>query len=370
MKNFKPSNTMQARIQDNNPFSDLILEHFTFTNPKIEINDKKILIDRIASLLINTKNVRLGPVPSIEAQYRMRRIIDSCFRNDMPIPILIPWGSVKSDFSAELDICELHAMSTIVELNKAVKEVYPLGLDVNVRIEDWSGVELFKLEEGFDKSKSWTYSQSMATLAEMCGFNPKRESEMFGRENFYDRANKNSEAVFNYLKESGAIHHHNPVNLESFKKLKELGWRGIISKEQREHYLSCYRNLYQDWDEDRLLQRLSLYFGGSLARFQLGMTGTDPLWGGDFIQISFVPPIKGLPEGYNDNYLYYRTIPMNNCRSHAPAWRARGYLLIGEDNSIKSKLTTFNNIPDNLETSRVILEEGLLNVSIRADYLL
>lgn len=118
-----------------------------------------------------------------------------------------------------------------------------------------------------------------------------------------------------------------------------------------------------------MLKRLALYFGGSLTRFQLEMTGANHEWGRDYIQIVFVPPVKGSSEGYNDNYLYYRTIPMNQCRTHHAPWRAKGYFLIEDSGDMVAKLTTFNSQPEGLETGYLSLEEDDRQILIQADYL-
>lgn len=132
-------------------------------------------------------------------------------------------------------------------------------------------------QDGF----SWSYCDDLEALIHMMGeMNPKRESKMVNAGEFYQRANTAS--ILAYLIESKDLIKTDPskcLALQSYKNLKANGWRGIISDAQREHYLRCYRGLYDGWDDETMLKRLALYFGGSLARFQLEMTGANHEWG-------------------------------------------------------------------------------------------
>lgn len=325
-------------------YESIIVDYLLGVNYKAAPINSNTVIDNITDLLLATKNVRFGARPSIEGLTHIHSIVRNYVNMQKPIPILVPWGSIKANFSSHLDIAEVIALSTLASLNKTVKEYYSPGLDINIRIEDWSGVELFQLESDFNKQASWTYCTNLENLIGIMGLNPKRESKMINKDRFHDVSNNNTESILEYLMDSKELIKENPLKcteLLSYAVLKEKGWRGIISDIQRAHYLSCYERLYTDWNEETMMKRLALYFGGSLARFQLGMVGSNAEWGRNYIQIVFVPPVKGSPEGYNNNYIYYRTIPMNQCRTHHAPWRARGYFNT-EDSVLKAKLCTFN----------------------------
>lgn len=365
---------MIVKCQGDNPFASNMMQYLYGLNESFVPEVDGALVDVIMNLLMATKNVRYGPKPSIEGQYRMRQIVKLYVSMDKPIPVLVPWGSIKADFSPELDISEVIALSTLADLNKRIRKYYTPGLDINIRIEDWSGIDLFQLEQGFSKEASWAYCDNLETLINMMGeMNPKRESKMANKDEFYARASANTTSVLAYLIESKDLIKVDPskcLTLQSYKNLRANGWKGIISDVQREHYLRCYRGLYDGWDEETMLKRLALYFGGSLARFQLEMTGANHEWGNNYIQMTFVTPVKGTPEGHNDNYLYYRTIPMNQCRTHHAPWRAKGYFLIEDSGEMVAKLCTFNTQPNGLEVSHLLIEGGNNRVSVRADYLI
>lgn len=242
---------MKLRCQGDNPFASHMMQYLYGLNESFVPEIDGATLDIITNLLISTKNIRYGAKPSIEGQYRIRQIIKACVSMGKPIPVLVPWGSIKADFSPRLDIAEVIALSTLSDLNKRIKKYYSPGLDINIRIEDWSGVDLFQLEPTFSKENSWAYCDDLELLINMIGgMNPKRESKMANKDGFNARANANSASVLAYLIESKDLIKTNPtecVSLQSYKNLRANGWRGIISDAQREHYLRCYRGLYEGW---------------------------------------------------------------------------------------------------------------------------
>jgi hypothetical protein len=153
--------------------------------------------------------------------------------------------------------------------------------------------------------------------------------------------------------------------LDSYKTLKELGWKGTISKVQREFYYESYRRNYPDSTTAKNQQRLALYMAESLARYQLNMSGKQEYWP-SFIQITFVQPIKGLPEGYHNNCVYYRTIPLSQGRTHICPWRAKGYLKI-TGKTVSSKITTHHDDVDLMCCDIDIFNEEL-SVKVKVNY--
>lgn len=369
---------MRTILIGDNPYADLICKHMYRQFPQVMHNNKAML-EVLSDIFIGTKDSRYGPVPSPEFQVTMRAAIKRAIDLGVPIPVLVPWGSIKSTFVDNIDTAELSAISQLNQLKSMVEQVYPVGLDIVVRIEDTSGLSLFQLEGNQETIRmgSELYSKSMQDMITIVGSDYKfrgiRESEMGNAASFEEEASVAAYMINNYLQDSKNLIHILPPNkvveLASYVKLKEVGWKGIISPEQREYYLNSYKKNYQDWNEDRLLQRLSLYFGGSLARHNLKMTGKQDYWDNQFIQLAFVPPIAGLPEGYNKNYLYYRTVPNSQCRSHMPPWRAKGYLKITRE-SISNKIVSWHDpIVEQLETAQIKLEDNSKSVVIQTDYL-
>jgi hypothetical protein len=363
-----------------NPYDSLISGYFNQEFPTlVNLNDKELL-EVLSTLIVGTKEVRYGSMPSPEGFVKVRSIIRKSIENHFPIPILVGWGGVKSNFTSTLDIAEVSAINRLIQLQKCVKELYAPGLDINIRIEDTSAYQLFALEgdAGYIKSAVDTYTKNFITLLKIMNtsdfIHPKPESEMDYAYKFQGHADTSSEIIENYLLASQPFIEHAPetvFNLLSYKEMNSVGWKGIISFEQREHYLSAYRKMYNDWSEETMIKRLSYYFGGSLSRHQLEMIGNNPNWSDGFIQLSFVSPIKGLPEGYNYNYIYYRTLPMSQARTHMPAWRSKGYFKI-TGNTICAKLASWNDteLINSLIPAEFELTDGTDKVVINTYYLL
>lgn len=349
------------------PFEGIIYKHLALTNSAVEAQGD--IVEILSAILFSTKNFRYGPMPSIESQYRIRTIIRQAIERGKPIPILVPWGSIKSDFTDHVDLAEWHALVTLSNLSKKIQEYYAPGLHINIRVEDWSGENLFALEENFSSSNSISYCKKFSDLVTMfnkgCSYSlhVKKESEMQNRGKFNDLTQHHYEYLLAYLIESKDLIKESPeriASLVSYNNLRAIGWSGVISKEQRDYYLNCYGTLYAG-DELSMLKRLALYFAGSLSREILDMRGTEPGWAKDYIQISFTPPIKNLPNGYNDHYIYYRTMPMNQCRTHCAPWRGVGYLSISNDGSTKSKIASYSQLPDEMEIINLLVKDDTLS---------
>lgn len=372
---------MRAYFNDEEPYESLIKQHINFQFPRTALLNKCELVDALSQLIVGTKEVRYGSLPSPEHFVNIRKTISECITNNEPIPFLIPWGSIKSDFSGNIDIAELMAVKRIIQLSKDISEFYSPGVDMVLRLEDTSGYSLFSLESNHDTIKlmSDMYTNDMVNLLQILNVTDSihavPESTMKNASKFEDTVNQMLPVMTQYLIDShnDVIFNHltNLYEHPSYRSLVEMGWRGYISKEQREHYYSAYQKLYPNWEIGMQIKRLALYFSGSWARHILGMTGKKCQWENKFIQLAFVPPIKGLPEGYNHNYVYYRTLPLSDARTHIPAWRAKGYLKI-TGNDVCNKITSFSDseLISQLHPAVINLSDDSNTVSIKADYLL
>lgn len=369
---------MITQIKSDNSYGDLIIKYLNREFPQViqmKCNDK---IDFITDIMVGTKEVRYGSIPSPESLVVIRKVIRQAMAEDKPIPVLVPWGSLKGDFSDNIDIAEVSGVNRLIQLNKAVQQVHPKGLDVVIRVEDTSGILLF----GFDmdteevKERVNSYSSKFEELVDI--LNPDksigvvRESRMYNTSFFGKEVEDAFQYFERYLLESDEIadQPEKLVELTSYKKLQELGWKGTIPLEQREHYFNTYRRLYPTEPHYRAVERLALYMCESYARHKLGMTGKKSSWD-SYIQVTFVQPIKGLPEGYHDNCVYYRTLPMSQARTHICPWRGKGYLLM-TGNSVCAKMASFGNteIMEQLIESETILTDGTREVTIKTDFII
>lgn len=370
---------MEILFQREEPYGDLITNYFNSKFPTIVKKTNCDLVEILSQLIIGTKEVRYGSLPNPEHLVNIRKIISYHIDNENPIPVLVPWGSIKSDFSGMIDIAEISAIRKIIQLAKDVKEIYFPGLEIRLRLEDTSGYSLFSLEANQEVIKQSTelYVKSMRSLINILEASDVitivEESKMIYSSLFEADVNAILPTMIQYLTESESfidIEDFKPENLTSFRTLKySHNWKGVIPREQRNHYYEAYKKLYPNWNEQLLINRLALYLTGSLVRHKLDMTGSLSKWNNLFLQLSFVPPIKGLPYGYNHNYIYYRTLSLSQARTHMPPWRAKGYLKIS-GNDISSKITSFQDVDilNELIPSVIKLYNNDYFVDVKVDY--
>jgi len=109
------------------------------------------------------------------------------------------------------------------------------------------------------------------------------------------------------------------------------------------------------------------YLGGAKARYDLNGRAEPHTPVGSFISISFIPPIPGSPVSMFNNVLYYRTVPANQGRTHIAPWRAKGYLEIDVDNSVKAKVTSWSNteIIEGLNPAQAVTKELAFQHSLK-----
>lgn len=373
---------MEFKFLEENPYYTVIqnyvnneLQGFAKNLP---INDK---LEVITNLLIGTKEVRYGSIPNPEALVVIRSVIRHALQTNTPIPILVPWGSIKRDLSSSIDVAELSSVNRLVKLLHDVKDIYEPGLDMVIRVEDTSGISLF----GFDYPLEdfiinlVDYTNNFCSLVKILSEGKIRtikESDMVNSNTFTEIMTSLIPYFTTYLMESEDLIEdiEKVENLDSYKKLKELGWSGYIVKAQREYYYDSYNNMISNNTHFQNVSRLALYLAQSLTRAKLNMSGKQDNWIVNdkhlFIQLTFVPPIKGLPEGYSNNYIYYRTLPLSQARTHITPWRAKGYLLIDGDKAC-AKLCSFRSDAEDIIISDMVITNNIGDsVTIRMNYII
>lgn len=365
------------------PYAESIVTFLTSMVSGAIPTSNKQSIDLLENAFFASGNERFGPLPDAEHLAHVRGVIRNYVAKNKPIPVLIPWGSIKAKFGENVDMAEVMAIQQITALIKRVNELYQPGLEVVVRIEDTSGYSLFQLEGNLDEIYAGTqlYSQNMRKLVSVLdGTNQietKFESEMTHANQFGTLVTTMTPLFKDYLADTdeliamGSSEEEDWKRVASFKHLQQRGWNGIVPTIQRNHYYKSYEKLYEG-DKDKMRERLALYFAGSLARHFLDMTGKASHWQDGFIQLAFVAPIPGIPEGYNKNYVYYRTLPENYGRTHMPAWRAKGYLLVSDKGGPVKYCPKITNWHDPLEYNPMSIEisNGSDSVIVSADYVL
>jgi len=328
-------------------------------------------LDLITGALIGTGKVRYGPKPSIESQYEIRRVVTRAIANDHPIKILVPWGSEKPAHRQIVDVAEVCGLKTISAINERVKQFHEPGISVRIRIEDASAPHLFH----DDPAQAWfdaqMYTNSFVGLIHVLGLGGfiehRPESRYIEPDEFSDQADKYVEILKDYLLATNAGAKEDAATIAiTWDALLVAGWKGPIPQEQRQHYYDVYRKLYGDSDQ-AATERLARYFAGSLARYKLKIVGNEG-WEDDHLSVSFQAPIPGEPKNRVSTRLYYRTVPESISTTHIVPWRAKGYLSIQGDGSIRPRLTSWSDNRNYHRCATKMSGHGIGDAWVQTDY--
>jgi hypothetical protein len=327
-------------------------------------------LDAVMEAFLSTRQRRLGPVPGVEAQAEMRKVIRHYIEAKLPIPVLIPFGPKKPRQGEGIDVAELAALKALGCLQRSVVPHHEPGMHFLFRMEDLTGKVL---EEGTPKLLEDIdgYCRDFKQLSEILGYSEfmevVKETELGNQDTFLAEMAKVQPVMETYLTESW--NSESPADCTSYQPLKELGFVGMVSPAQREFYMDRYSRLYPELTTDQRVTLLAKYLACSLVRRNLGMTGARKEWNGRCLSLSFAPPA---PDQANTAAarVYYRTVPLDHSKSHMPPWRAKGVLKCSDD-KIRFSLLPWQEVNSAaLFSGMLIVQSGKHWVPIRADYLL
>ncbi|MDD5649112.1 MAG: hypothetical protein PHF86_01655 [Candidatus Nanoarchaeia archaeon] len=333
---------------------------------------QKEIVDIITTLIISTKDNRYGPIPNPESQVIIRDVIRKSIKLNIPIPFLTGWGGRKPFTVTGIDVAEVLAINQILTLNRCIKKYYEPGIKVNIRVEDTGANWLYR-KDPTNKVAVKEYSNNFSKLIDILQDEPvitiKKESDMMEEQSYFNLSSQYSKYIFDVLTLQIAYPDKNIEETPEYQKLNNIGWRGIIPKEQRDYYLNRYKHLCPNLNEEEYVNMLSDYFGGSKARYDLNGTGKPITEIGNHIHLTFVAPVPGVPESLFNNAVYWRTLPATQGRTHISPWRAKGYFKINGE--ITGKITSFRDpLIEQLTPSFTILQKEKESLKIQTDYLL
>lgn len=369
---------MKVKLLNEDPYGEIICKYFATSFSKVFTPNSKQLLDILTTILIGDKNTRLGPVPAPEETVEIRKVISYSIENNMPIPILVAWGGVKTVRDANIDMAEIAAIQQLVKLDEAVKTFYPMGTRINVRIEDLGADWIYRGEENISTHIE-NYSNALNILADMLTGESNisfiRESLLMDEEIYFAKSKDLSEIIEKIVSRQvlDGNNQNIPSTLQVIKakeNLKLMGWQGDLPAEQIDHYIGRYKILYPNKQMSEYITMAADYLAGAKVRYDLNGRA-NPTLNRSFINISFIPPIPGAPASMFNTTLYYRTIPMNQGRTHIAPWRAKGYLEIDSQNNAKVKLTSWSNheVIDALQPVKVEISNGNANtIVVDTDY--
>jgi len=356
------------KVTGKGEYADIISRYFQRSFPKIAAVKGKDLLEILTQVLVGSKDLRYGSMPSPESLVTIRKTISRAIELNLPIPILVPWGGRKMDSSIKLDVAEASALRQLIRVDECIRDFYTPGLKINIRIEDLNAEWLYKSDEGIEE-----YSMGMINLIEILKGDTRitgmRESRMMDKDAYFLASRHYAPLLEAVITKQIAYPDINPEEIPQYRQLVDYGWKGTIPEEQRTYYMDRYKRMAPDLGEHDAVQKLADYFAGSKARYDLKGRGNPDTEVGSFIQINFAHPVPGAPEGIFNNTLYYRTVPASAGRTHIAPWRAKGYLEMIEE-LVTPKIVHPGSKVFNLEKSYVILqsEDKEVSVVVATDY--
>lgn len=356
----------QISISCDDPYREVISQFVRAELPGHFVSTQSELVDQLTEAIVATGTTRFGARNSPESQVAIRDIIRYWTALDRPIPFLVPWGSEKPNGSG-VDIAELMGLKTLISLDERIRAHYSPGSYINIRIEDASAPHLFTERAEQARKDAALYSKGFMNLIHLLNkdnvFTAKPESAKVTEQQFNDEANRYWPVLFDHIMF--------PLDPTYTARLKTISWDKPLADDTKAFYMSRYEKLYPELDKTEHKRIMARYFGGALARKKLGLNGDNDTWGGKFLEVSFTSAVPGIAPDRSLRRVQYRTIPSSITNLHMPAWRAKGYMKILNDNHAKPGIIAFSEpMPYNPLAITLHSEETGITQDIQADYII
>jgi hypothetical protein len=363
MLNYETSN---PELQDYIPY----LNKFMKIEMNQQLTNKQEIAEVLLSIIIGSRNIRQGKAPTIEVQANIIKLIKQCMETGKPIPVLVGSGPKKTDNNSSIDIAELSVLNILECVNNEVKKFHKPGLDIQIRLEDLTGIWL----EGDKAVNSMDrYMKDFQKLLRILGYeNIKtfRESQLTSLKDFTESSKMYSELFEEYLTETHELDESEYTSTDSYKKLTETGWKGIVPFVMREYLYNKYYKLIPGINKKGMIEVASKYLGSTLARNKLNATGKSAgMYESGFkpMEIAFATPTPGIPEDMHGARVYYRTVTLKNSKKHIPYWRAKGILKINKMGDVRYSLTGWGEDLNQIIPGYYDISNGLEDLRISAD---
>lgn len=340
---------------------ELNIQH-NFTN-----KSENTLDGIITQLFIGSKRIRFGNYPSDLCFNSLQNLIRKKIAHNEPIPIIVPMGPHKTVINECIDLAEIYALKTLSALHSRVCKYYPSGLIFYLREEDIIGWFLtgtsIQVRENIGQ-----YLSSFNKLIKILGYEkfivPFRESQMVEYKDVLALIDIYSEPIRNYIHETNGFSASASQQLSSYRVLKALGWKGEIPAEQRTFYRERYTKHYPEKTTSEIDEMMVNYLAISFAKSQLGALVPKETKN-DYIQLTFAPPVPGIPKDIASKRVHYRTLPSNISRMHLPFWRAKGFLSI-DNNEVRPAINNWYD-KQQFHKHKIKLISNTESVILRAD---
>lgn len=304
-----------------------------------------VQFEAISSIIIGSKQRRMGPIPAPEVQVAIRDIIR---QSGKEIHFFIPWGSRKQAVGQTVDVMEVMALYQLKGLQSELKE-QGITSHFHFRIEDMTDYWLFQNRECKEVHQ---YAEDFRKLVYgILGPNnsPLLESQLVDKPQYFRTAETNMAVFQRFL-----------LQTRDLDSIRAIGWKGDIPQEQVDHYIGAYKGFWDDKPEKFYLIELARYFASSLTRVHLDATAFPKV---PFINLAFHKAVPGSP--MSPNRLFLRSLPQRCTNTNRSPWLAKGYFVIKEDNETCPKSAAHY---ETLDFQPNVTE--MFGVKVQTDYLL
>lgn len=270
-------------------------------------------MEAVVDAIIGSRQVRLGALPNPESLVAIREVVRNYIAENRPIPIMVPAGPKKPMGDASVDMAELSALRILAQLQANVSQHYAPGLDMRLRLEDFTG---FYLEGEGIRPTVDRYTSDFEALISVLGYSgfitPVRERALVGWEEFRAKVAEINALMLPYL--AGTDGTEGSMDGWALGSMMRIP----VAKAQREFLLGRYAKIYPGADGEFVLRAMASYLSCAVGRRHLKASGADPSWDRGRIDIYFAPPVPGTPHELVSTRVYYRTVPLAHSKQHIP----------------------------------------------------
>ncbi|HEY4283934.1 MAG TPA: hypothetical protein VGM62_12785 [Chthoniobacterales bacterium] len=292
--------------------------------------------DSLAGIIFSFSRVAAaGGAPDGSAVSEIRTAILEFVQRHVPIEVQLLWSPKKHwtmGTENAVDLAELAAFQTLISIDAAVRPIYRVGLSFRIDLED---IE-FQFMEGQNEevvTAQDTYISGLSHLRKALGLNElftlrrisehAKDADELGR--WRQQMAENYRVLEAYWHESEECPASSWATLGSFKELRRLGWKGVISSEMRRYYLDRLRKLTGASEAKKVNMVLS-NLAGILLHHQVGLLGGSG--GIRPLKLSFVRSADGAPAELLQRRVDVRFAPRALCSrvSAAGPWATKGFV--------------------------------------------
>lgn len=360
------------------PFGSIIREMVARDYPSQNQPNKSLLLDLIEGEVYGTKQFRYGPKPKPESQVAIRAVIRNAIERNEPIRFVAPWGSEKPDGSGP-DLAELSALKMMVCLHQRVKGFWNPGVEINIRTEDASAGYLFAERSVEAQEQAQYYTNTLGRMIDALSIGANsggpirlvRETDFVNDVEFSKEAERYRVMMYDWLRWQEGITRDEEMVGATLVALTNQGWANAeqgLPSETRAFYYKQYEKLYPHASPEQKRMTLARYFASALARKKLHLSGVGETWGTNYLDLAFLSPIPGT-ENIFGRRIYYRTVPSCITSNHIAPWRAKGFAVVdGNGREAKVNLTSFGDLPADLNKFTLTLDRDGVGAQVVADY--